>query len=229
MKIDLSQKDTAVKNWRNSYLLPFLFLISFSAGLLILPAVTLGAADMELPEISYGTENASFKILVVYATRAGSTVEVAQAIGKKLAAGGAAIDVKPVKKAVNVKDYQAVVLGSAIRRGAVLPELMGFVKNNKEELKNIPVACFIVCMILREDNEQNRAKAASYIKPMRDELPFVDAGFFAGKLNYSKLNFIDAFVVEHIIGTPEGDLRDWKKINDWAENLGVKLKIKQNY
>jgi menaquinone-dependent protoporphyrinogen oxidase len=229
MKNDLSQKNTAIKNSRNSYLFPLLFLISFSAALLIIPAAARAAADTELPEASYGTENAAFKILVVYATRAGSTVEVAQAIGKKLAVGEAAVDVKSVKNAVSLKDYQAVVLGSAIRRGAVLPEFMDFVKNNKEELKNIPLACFIVCMILREDSEQNRAKAASYIEPLQNEISFVDKGFFAGKLDYSKLNFIDAFVVEHIIGTPEGDLRDWQKINDWAENLGAKLKIKQNY
>ncbi|HPD57000.1 MAG TPA: flavodoxin domain-containing protein [Smithellaceae bacterium] len=191
-----------------------------------MPATTRAATDMELPQSSYGRENQAFKILVVYATRAGSTIEVAQAIGKKLAAGGALVDVKPVKKAVNVKDYQAVVLGSAIRRGAVLPEIMDFVKTNKEDLKDIPVACFIVCMILREDNEQNRAKAASYIKPLQDELSFVDVGLFTGKLDYAKINFIDAFIIKYFIGTPEGDLRDWRKINDWAENLGAELKNK---
>jgi menaquinone-dependent protoporphyrinogen oxidase len=226
MKNSLSQKDAAVKNCRNNYLLPLLFLISFSVAVLLMPAATHAATDMELPETSYGMENTAFKILVVYATRTGSTVEVAQAISKKLAAGGTAVDVKPAKTAVSLKDYQAVVLGSAIRRGAVLPELMTFAKSNKEELKKIPVACFIVCMILREDNEQNRAKAASYIEPLQNEISFVDIGFFTGKLDYSKLNFIDAFVVEHIISTPEGDLRDWQKINDWAENLGMKLKNK---
>ncbi len=226
MKNALSQKDAAVKNCRNNYLLPLLFLISFSAALLILPAAARAAADMELPETSYGTQNKAFKILVVYATSVGSTIEVAQAIGKILAAGGAAVDVKPVKNAVSLKDYQAVVLGSAIRRGAVLPELMDFAKTNKEELKNIPVACFIVCIILREDSDQNRAKAASYIKPLQGELSFVDVGFFTGKLDYSRLNFIDAFIIKYFIGTPEGDLRDWQKINDWAENLGMKLKNK---
>lgn len=219
-------KKAPAKRRRCNFPSLLLFLISFSAALLIIPAVSCAAADIELPETSYGKENAEFKIIIAYATRAGSTIEVAQAIGKKLAAGGAAVDVKPVKNVVNLKDYQAVVLGSAIRRGALLPELMDFVKNNKEELKNIPVACFIVCMILREDNEQNRAKAASYTKPLRDELPFVDTGFFAGKLDYSRLNFIDTFIIKYFIGTPEGDLRNWQKINDWAENLGAKLNNK---
>mgnify|MGYP000251930627 CR=1 FL=1 len=226
MKKPLSQKDAAAKNCRNNYLSPLLFMFFLSAALLILPAVARAAADMELPETSYGAQNKALKILIVYATRAGSTIEVAQSIGKKLATGGAAVDVKPVKNAANLKDYQAVILGSAIRRGALLPEVTDFAKTNKEELKKIPVACFIVCMILREDSEQNRAKAASYIKPLQDELSFVDAGFFTGKLDYSRLNFIDAFIIKYFIGTPEGDLRDWQKINDWAENLGIKLKNK---
>jgi len=182
------------------------------------------ASEINLIENSYG-ENKPLtpKILVAYATRAGSTAEVADAIGKKLAAGGATVEVKPVKKVQALNGYQAVVLGSAIRRGAVLPELTGFIKTNKDALEKIPVACFIVCMILREDNEENRKKAASYLEPLRAEVNAVDTGMFAGKLDYSKLNFIDAFVVEHIIGTPEGDLRDWKQINDWAANLLPKL------
>ena len=72
-------------------------------------------------------------------------------------------------------------------------------------------------MILRENTEENRKKAASYLDPLRAEVTPVDTGMFAGKLDYSKLNFVDAFVVEHIIGTPEGDLRDWQKINNWAD------------
>lgn len=226
MNKPLSNKDSFYKINNCHFLLMALFFVfvSFSAASLTVPAAARAAKDMELPETSYGAQNSTFKILVLYATRAGSTIGVSQAIGKRLAASGMVVDVKPVENVETVKEYHAVVLGSAIRRGAVLPELTDFVKNNKESLKNIPVACFIVCMILREDNEQNRAKAASYIKPLQDDLSFVDVGFFTGKLDYSQINFIDYIIIKYFIGTPEGDLRDWQKINDWAQNLGAKLK-----
>ncbi len=182
------------------------------------------ATEINIIENSYG-ENKPLapRILVAYATRAGSTAEVADAIGKKLAAGGALVDVKPVEKVQSIDGYLGVVLGSAIRRGAVLPEVTDFVKSHKDELGKIPVAYFIVCMILRENTEESRKKAASYLDSLRAEVNAVDTGMFAGKLDYSKLNFVDAFVVEHIIDTPEGDLRDWQKINDWAANLLPKL------
>src|SRR4030042_3685567 len=182
------------------------------------------SSEIELPENRYGEDKSvSPRILVAYATRAGSTAEVADAIGKKLAQKGAGVDVKPLKNVQTLNGYQAVVLGSVIRRGAVLPEVMDFIKTYKEELRKLPVACFIVCMILRENTEENREKAASYLDPLRAEVALLYTGMFAGKLDYSKLNFVDAFVVEHIIGTPEGDLRDWQKINNWAENLSSKL------
>ncbi|MBN1474034.1 MAG: flavodoxin domain-containing protein [Syntrophaceae bacterium] len=223
MENALSKKDATVKNCRNNYLLPLLFLISFSATVLIMPAAARATADMELPETSYGMENTAFKILVVYATRAGSTAEVADAIGKKLAQSGVAVDVKPLRNVQTLNGYQAVVLGSAIRRCAVLPELTDFVKTYKDELSKIPTADFIVCMIVREDTEKNRKTAVSYLDPLRAEVVPVDTGIFAGKLDYSKLGFIDAIIIKYFIGTPEGDLRDWQKINDWAADLLPKL------
>jgi len=200
-----------------------LFIIVFSA-FLFAPSAGWTSSDINFLENSYGEKNlVASRILVAYATRAGSTAEVADAIGKKLARKGVVVDVKPLKKVQSLNAYQAVVLGSAIRRGAVLPEMTDFVKTHKSELERLPVAYFIVCMILRDNTEENRKTAASYLDPLRAEVAGVDAGMFAGKLDYSKLNSVDAFVVKHIIGTPEGDLRDWQKINDWAENLSAKL------
>lgn len=66
------------------------------------------------------------RILVTYATRAGSTAEVAAAIGESLAARGYAVEVKSVKEKPGVAGYSAVVLGSAIRYlNAVRPLLPG--------------------------------------------------------------------------------------------------------
>jgi menaquinone-dependent protoporphyrinogen oxidase len=206
---------------KTSLLIPLISLLI----LLLFTSANYGqASEIELIENSYGENKpVASKILVAYATRAGSTAEVAAAIGKKLAEGGAIVDVKPIKKVQSIDAYQGVVLGSAIRRGAVLPEVTDFVKSHKDELRKIPVAYFIVCMILREDTEESRKKAASYLDSLRAEVDAVDTGMFAGKLDYSKLNFVDAFVVEHIIGTPEGDSRDWQQINDWAASLLPKL------
>lgn len=182
------------------------------------------ASEINLIENSYG-ENKPMapKILVAYATRAGSTAEVADAIGKKLAAGGAMVDVKPIKKVQSIDGYQSVVLGSAIRAGNLLPEMTDFVRTHKDELHKVPAAYFIVCFILRENTEENRKTANAYLDPLRAEVTPVDVGLFTGKMDYSKLSFLETFIIKYIVKASEGDLRDWKQINDWATNLLPKL------
>lgn len=62
------------------------------------------------------------KILVTYASRAGFTAEVAQAIGKTLRENGLGVDVFPMQEVANLSAYRAVVAGSTIRAAKWLPE-----------------------------------------------------------------------------------------------------------
>ena len=58
------------------------------------------------------------KILVAYASKSGSTVDVAQAIGESLSQTGGAVDVISVKQIKSLDGYDGVILGSAIRMEA---------------------------------------------------------------------------------------------------------------
>lgn len=197
--------------------------ISIIVAILLIIFTTCGNIQIKQIETSYGENKPMIKkILVAYATRAGSTIEVADAIAKTLAEG-VQVEIKPVKKVKDIKEYQAVVLGTAIRKGNVLPEALDFVKRYKTDLKNIPTAYFIVCMTLKENTEENRKKANAYLDPLRAEVTPEDTGLFAGKLDYSKLGSIDYIIVKYFIGEPEGDYRDWNAIKDWAAQLKKKL------
>ncbi len=84
---------------------------------------------IELPDRTLEGEQAvNNRILVTYATCAGSTAEIATAIAETLAARGYSIDLKPVNEKPDLSGYAAVVLGSAIRMGRWLPEAVDFVK-----------------------------------------------------------------------------------------------------
>ena len=114
--------------------------------------------------------------------------------------------------------YQGVVIGSAIYRGKWLPEALDFVQKNRDILRQVPVAYFLVCMSLSRPTEENRAKVLSYMDPILKAVPEikpVGIGTFAGALDYSNLSLINKTILKSK-GTPEGDFRDWNSIRAWA-------------
>ena len=159
------------------------------------------------------------KILVAYATKAGSTAEVAAEIGRVIESkGGCQVDVRPVGKLNGVDGYDAVVIGSAIRAGKWLPEATKFVEKHRDALGRVPVACFLVCLTLSEDTEENRRTVAAYLDPVREVVQPVEMGLFAGVMDYSKLPFILRLMMK-AMKSPQGDFRDWEAIRTWAADL----------
>ena len=158
------------------------------------------------------------KILVTYATRAGSTFEVAEQVAEVLRGTGATVDVKPVPAVQEVESYDAVVVGSAIRMGQWLPEAVAFVKAHREPLSHIPTAYFLVSGLLREDTPEMRGKVLAFLDPVRQILEPTSIGLFAGKIDYSKMNGLDRSIAE-AVSSSEGDWRNWEAIRSWAQGL----------
>jgi menaquinone-dependent protoporphyrinogen oxidase len=182
----------------------------------------------KLPEYYFGEKTMEKRILVTYASVAGSTAGVAEAIGKSLSEGGAQVDVVPMKNVIDITPYQAVVAGSAIHGQKWLPEAIQFVEDHKSELSSKPFACFMVCITLSMANSgQYLEGIKDWMSPVRNLVRPVSEGYFAGALDFSKLplsfnTLAMRFVV--LIGVwKNGDHRDWNAINDWARNLRLLL------
>ena len=158
------------------------------------------------------------KILVAYATRAGSTFEVATRVAEVLRDAGAIVDVKPVTAVHELKGYDAVVVGSAIRMGRWLPEAVAFVQAHRQSLSHIPTAYFLVSGFLRDDTPEMRSKALAYLDPVRKLLEPISIGLFAGKMDYCKMDGLDRSIAEGV-SSSEGDWRNWEAIGGWAQGL----------
>jgi menaquinone-dependent protoporphyrinogen oxidase len=161
------------------------------------------------------------KILVAYATKAGSTTEVAEYIGTVLRESGADVDVRPVKSVKDLSPYRAVILGSATRMAKMLPEVVNFAQKFHKDLDQKPAAYFTVCMTMKADTPENRATVTGYFKPLRDIHEPISLGLFAGKVDLSKLNPVFRFMFSHDKSgaITEGDWRDWDAIRAWAIGL----------
>jgi menaquinone-dependent protoporphyrinogen oxidase len=171
-----------------------------------------------------GGEVVNNKILVTYASRTGSTMEVAEAIGKTLSEDRAQVDVIPMQDVKDLSPYRAVIVGSAIRKAKWLPEAVQFIRTHQETLMHKPLAMFTVCITLAMSNsDQYRSAVAGWTAPIRVLVRPLSEGLFAGMLDFSKLPFnwdtlkLRATVAAGIF--PRGDRRDWAAIRSWAESL----------
>lgn len=164
------------------------------------------------------------KLLVTYASRTGSTAEVAEVVGNIIVDKGAEVDLLPMQNVENLDPYMAVVAGSAVQNRQWLPEAMDFLNSHKTSLIQKPFAMFSLCMTLAmRDGEKYRPQVSEWLKPVRSLVPPVSEGLFAGILDISKIpNFSDRlkFRLSVAFGVwSEGDHRDWEAINYWANNL----------
>ena len=163
----------------------------------------------------------SDKILVTYGSWAGSTGEVAEAVGQVLQGEHTEVDVRPTKDVTDVSQYSAVVVGTAIHAGQVHPQALAFLKAHQEALSKVPVAYFVVCLTMQDDTEENRRTVTAYLDAVRKQAPQVqpvDVGLFAGALNYKKLSLPFRLILKAMKAT-EGDFRDWEAIRAWATGL----------
>jgi menaquinone-dependent protoporphyrinogen oxidase len=116
----------------------------------------------------YGNSiNSKGKVLVTFATRAGSTIEVADSIALCIAKQGYWVTLMHIDGVGSLTDYNAVVIGSAIRMGNVTPEVKNFVEKRRVELEGIPTAYFITCLTLKDDTPENREAVKKYLEPLR--------------------------------------------------------------
>ena len=164
------------------------------------------------------------KILVTYASRAGSTAEVAQAIGDTLSTSGASVDVLPMQKVQQLSSYQAVIAGSPIRGSKWLPEAIKFIADHRTELRQKPFAMFTLSITLAMSSGiQYRQAVMGWTAPVRQQVNPVSEGLFAGMLDFTKLplNF-DTLKLRLTVALgifPKDDRRDWKAIYEWAKSI----------
>jgi menaquinone-dependent protoporphyrinogen oxidase len=165
----------------------------------------------------------SDKILVTYASRAGSTAGVAEAIGKTLVESGAQVEVRPMKDVKDLAPYRAVVAGSAIRGGKWLPEAMQFMQTHRAALAQKPFAAFLVCITLAMPTDKYREGVATWLEPVRALVKPVSEGLFAGALDFSQLPLAPNVLLMRAAVAfgifPQGDHRDWSAIRVWAESI----------
>jgi len=181
-------------------------------------------SSVKFPEHSF-CEGQGKKILVTYATKCGSTAEIATAITESLCSGGLSAELKRASNVKSVDGYQGIVIGTAIYMGSPLKEATDFVERFGSQMADTPLAIFDVCLTMKEAAPENQRVALDYLKSISGVISPIKTGAFSGRIDLSTLPPLYRMFAqadnEGILA--EGDYRDWKVISTWAEELGVVL------
>ena len=152
-------------------------------------------------------------VLVAYATRRGSTREVAEAVTKTLRAHDVEAEIRPVGEVENLDPYGAVVLGGALYSGHLHRDARAFLRRHRDELATLPLAVFGLGpkTLAESDVAGSRALLERELAKV-PELEPVSVAIVGGVVDPSKLHF----PFSHL---PQTDARDWDAIKAWSIEL----------
>jgi menaquinone-dependent protoporphyrinogen oxidase len=163
------------------------------------------------------------RILVAYATRYGSTREVAEAAATALRDLGIDVDAKLAKDVSTLGGCGGVVLATPFYMGSMLKDATQFLERNRTALQGLPVA-LLACGPLRVDDDPAEARGqldgalakVGWLTPVAAEM-------FVGKYDPARLRLADKLIAVlpasplHGMGVHDG--RDWASIRAWTETL----------
>ncbi len=158
-------------------------------------------------------------ILVIYASKYGSTRSVAHHIADVFAQKSLQVEVRTPDQHPDLSHYDSVVIGSAIYAGRWRRSIRNFVRTNGAALASLPVWLFSVGPLGNPPTPTETPKEA--------DLALTSLGahghaLFAGALDSTHLSFGDRAMIR-ALGVADGDYRNWNRITAWAEDVAADL------
>lgn len=157
-------------------------------------------------------------VLVAYATKYGSTREVAEAVAARLREHDLEVDVRPAGEVKSLEGYDAVVFGGALYFFRLRREGRRFLARHRALLSLMPVAVFGMGPL--EATEEQFAGARGHLQKSLDKnktISPVAVAVFGGVVDPTRLRFPDRNAATKNL--PPTDLRDWEAIEAWADAL----------
>lgn len=164
------------------------------------------------------------RVLVVVASRHGSTAEIAEALARDLAEEGRPSGLTTYVVSADHKiapgAFDAVILGSAVYAGRWLEPAREYATTHVEALRARPVWLFSSGPIGLPPFPPNEPHD---VYPLGRLIGARGHRSFAGRLDKDGLTFGERAMVT-AMRAPLGDFRDWDEIRAWAEEVAGQLR-----
>jgi menaquinone-dependent protoporphyrinogen oxidase len=165
-------------------------------------------------------------VLIAYATRYGSTAEVARFIARVLADAGLPTELLNVEERSDIEDVRALILGTPIRMEKPLPEILRFARDHGNIIGSVPCYVFSLGAWMRNDTAESRDKTRGFLQPLLDITGEPAAlAMFGGRIDYDLLSFMWRMVARRDDTglMAEGDGRSWDEILAWSKSIAADL------
>lgn len=166
------------------------------------------------------------KVLVTYASKYGSTAEMAEKVAEVIRQTNLQTDVMPMKEVSNLNPYSVVVLGSALYVGRWRKAARKFLKRYEHKLAGRDVWVFLSGPTGEADKEGAR-EAWHLSKKLERSLEHIkprDIRVFRGAIDVNKLSNLEKWMIKQV-KAPTGDFRDWDVITTWAKGIADEVKV----
>lgn len=160
------------------------------------------------------------KVLVVVATRHGSTGLIGEAVRDEIAVTGITAHLSEPELVEDIGPYDAVVIGSAVYGGRWLAPARKFARRFEREL--LGKAVWLFSSGPTGDPAKPTQPPAEALELAR-RLGARDHQVFEGRLERDLLSIGERAVVR-VAGAASGDFRPWVAITMWARRIAASLK-----
>ena len=161
------------------------------------------------------------KVLVVYASKHGSTREIAEAVAAELREAGCTVDCREAHDAARPDGYDAVVLGSATYAKRWRREARRFLHDHRDALAQRPLWLFSSGPVGEREPDPAWVEPHAVLKAA-ERLGARDHVVFGGRVPADPRNFVERAMARD---TPAefADRRDWDEIRAWARGIAASV------
>ncbi|WP_327122146.1 flavodoxin domain-containing protein [Streptomyces sp. NBC_01341] len=160
------------------------------------------------------------RVMVAYATKYGSTAEIAEVVAATLRNEGIDAEAAPASKVTDIGPYSAVILGSALYMGRWLRDARRFVRRHQRALRERAVWVFSSGPLDPSASERDIGPVPSAGRAMC-RIHAREHVTFGGRLEAGAKGRVARMILEEDRG---GDFRDFDAITTWATATAAEIK-----
>ena len=162
--------------------------------------------------------------LVAYATKHGSTAEIAEVLGEALRTAGLTVDVRPVREVRALDPYGTVIVGSAVYMGRWQGDAIDFLQRFERDLRAHPTWLFSSGPT--GGTPEADAKVAEATAMPEVVRPPADVASRSARIGARGHATFGGCVSDQMTGLlerwmPRGDWRDLDQVRAWATRIAA--------